>query len=206
MSYKTEQENFWATEFGDDYIQRNTVADNLASRIHLFSNILRKTFGINEILELGANIGNNLHALHMLLPKAKIKALEINQSAVAELQKLSWINHIYKGSILEERISNAADLSFTSGVLIHINPDSLSSAYRLLYESSRRYVMVCEYYNPAPVEVNYRGHSGKLFKRDFAGEIMKAYPDLHLIDYAFNYRGDPNFPMDDLTWFLMEKK
>lgn len=26
--YKTEQENFWAGEFGDDYIQRNSGAGN----------------------------------------------------------------------------------------------------------------------------------------------------------------------------------
>jgi len=28
---------------------------------------------------------------------------------------------------------------------------------------------------------------------------------MKLIDYGFNYRNDPSFPQDDITWFLMEK-
>ena len=58
----------------------------------------------------------------------------------------------------------------------------------------------------APVEITYRGETGKLFKRDFAGEILDRFPDLALIDYGFAYRRDPNFPQDDLSWFLMEKQ
>lgn len=44
----------------------------------------------------------------------------------------------------------------------------------------------------------------KLFKRDFAGEIMNKYK-YELIDYGFTYRYD-KFPQDDLTWFLLKKK
>ena len=51
----------------------------------------------------------------------------------------------------------------------------------------------------------YRGHAGKLFKRDFAGELLERYADLSLVDYGFVYRRDPNFRQDDLTWFLLEK-
>ena len=32
--------------------------------------------------------------------------------------------------------------------------------------------------------VEYRGHTGKLFKRDFAGEMIYRF-DLKLIDYGF---------------------
>ena len=53
------------------------------------------------------------------------------------------------------------------GVLIHINPDELTRVYDNLHTLSARYVMVCEYYNPAPVVVNYRGIEDRLFKRDF---------------------------------------
>ena len=65
--------------------------------------------------------------------------------------------------------------------------------------------MVAEYYNPTPVSINYRGHTDKLFKRDFAGEIMDMYPNLKLVDYGFIYHRDDAFPQDDITWFLMEK-
>ena len=97
------------------------------------------------------------------------------------------------------------DLSLIKGVLIHINPDMLPVVYEKLYTASRRFVLVCEYYNPSPVAISYRGHADRLFKRDFAGEMMDKYPDLKLVDYGFAYRRDPAFPQDDITWFLMEK-
>ncbi len=65
--------------------------------------------------------------------------------------------------------------------------------------------MVCEYYNPSPMTISYRGNEEYLFKRDFAGELMEKYPDLKLISYGFKYKRDNNYFYDDLTWFLMEK-
>ena len=35
---------------------------------------------------------------------------------------------------------------------------------------------------------------------------MHRHPQLQLVDYGFDYRRDPNFPQDDITWFLMEKR
>jgi pseudaminic acid biosynthesis-associated methylase len=98
----------------------------------------------------------------------------------------------------------AYDLTFTKGVLIHIQPDALSAAYDNLYRLSRRYIMVCEYYNPTPARLDYRGHKDRLFKRDFAGELIDRY-GLKLLDYGFVYHRDPVAPQDDATWFLMEK-
>lgn len=91
-------------------------------------------------------------------------------------------------------------------MLIHINPDELQEVYRKLYESSKRYICIAEYYNPTPVTVQYRGNSDRLFKRDFAGEFMDKYPDTALVDYKFNYHRDYHFPQDDSTWFLLEKR
>lgn len=201
--YKTAQENFWSGKFGDEYIGRNTL-QMLPSRIAMFSDILKSTQDVDSIVEFGANIGVNLHALHALLPEARIHALEINDSAVEELRRQDWIN-AKQGSILEDNFDKITDLSFSCTVLIHINPEELKNAYEQLYKASKRYVLVCEYYNPAPVTISYRGEEERLFKRDFAGEMMDIYPDLQLVDYGFIYKRDPNFPSDDFTWFLMEK-
>ena len=76
--------------------------------------------------------------------------------------------------------------------------------YQNLVNLSRRYVLVCEYYNPAPVTVPYRGHQDRLFKRDFAGELMDGF-GLELVDYGFVYRRDNHAAMDDFTWFLLRK-
>jgi spore coat polysaccharide biosynthesis protein SpsF len=96
-------------------------------------------------------------------------------------------------------------LTLIKGVLIHLNPDILPQVYDKLVKACGRYLLVAEYYNPSPVTINYRGHSDRLFKRDFAGEIMDQHPEMKLKDYGFSYRKDPNFPQDDITWFLMEK-
>ena len=97
------------------------------------------------------------------------------------------------------------DLVLVKGVLIHINPGSLPEVYQNIINSCGRYLLIAEYYNPFPVSVDYRGHSDRLFKRDFAGDIMAKFPQFELLDYGFAYHNDPNFPQDDITWFLMEK-
>jgi spore coat polysaccharide biosynthesis protein SpsF len=97
------------------------------------------------------------------------------------------------------------DFAFTKGVLIHINPNELENAYDLLYRCVKPngYIMMAEYYNPTPVSVEYRGEKDKLFKRDFAGELMDRYFNLELIDYGFTYhRKSSN---NDINWFLMKK-
>jgi spore coat polysaccharide biosynthesis protein SpsF len=96
-------------------------------------------------------------------------------------------------------------LVLIKGVLIHINPDELQNVYQKLYNASKRYIVIVEYYNPTPLEINYRGYHDKLFKRDFAGEMMDKYNDLILIDYGFTYYRDNNFIFDDMNWFLLEK-
>ena len=45
----------------------------------------------------------------------------------------------------------------------------------------------------------------KLFKRDFAGEFIKKFKKIKLIDYGFIYHRD-KLPQDDVTWFLLQKK
>ena len=37
------------------------------------------------------------------------------------------------------------------------------------------------------LDLGCRGHSDRLFKRDFAGEMMDRHPQLQLIDYGFAY-------------------
>lgn len=202
--YKTEQETFWAGEFGSQYISRNKGDALVAANISLFSKILAKTQRIESVLELGANIGLNLQAIQALKPLAQLSAVEINAEAAQQLQKLG-LDEVFVGSIAEFQPKKHYDFVFTKGVLIHINPDLLPQVYKLMYQTSSQYICVTEYYNPQPVAIGYRGHSDRLFKRDFCGELLDLYPELRLVDYGFVYHRDPNFPADDLTWFLLEK-
>lgn len=204
-AYSTDQEHFWAGEFGTDYIDRNQGEKLLAANLEFFAHSLRAADGIGSCVELGANIGMNLKALKLLYPDIALTGVEINAAAVAELRKTVPGVRAEQCSILEWEWNEQYDLALIRGVLIHINPDMLPAVYDRLYRSSRKYVMIAEYYNPVPVAIPYRGHEDRLFKRDFAGEMLDRYPDLRLVNYGFRYHRDPVFPQDDITWFLMEK-
>lgn len=203
--YVTVQEGFWAGEFGSEYIGRNDSQQLLASNLNFFTKALKQAGRVSSAVEFGANIGMNLRALQLLYPKVALQGVEINPDAAAQLRSYIGQDNVYEGSIFNYPVDKQVDLSLIKGVLIHINPDMLPVVYEKLYTASRRFVLVCEYYNPSPVAISYRGHADRLFKRDFAGEIMDKYPDLKLVDYGFAYRRDPAFPQDDITWFLMEK-
>lgn len=204
-AFQTEQEDFWAGQFGDEYSKRNVGERQVASNIALFTTILARCRDVRSLIEFGANIGLNLRALRTLAPQLELSAIEINASAVDELRAWGGAKSVHHGSILDFRSEERWDLALIKGVLIHINPEFLPRVYASLHRASGRYIAICEYYNPTPVEVPYRGHAGRLFKRDFAGEMLDAYPDLRLVDYGFVWRRDPAFPQDDATWFLLEK-
>ncbi len=204
-SYKTEQEKFWAGKFGSEYINRNQGAKMIANSLVLFSAVLSKREKINSTIEFGANIGLNQIALKTLLPDIEQSAVEINKDAAQELNALGFVK-VYQESMLDFKVDYQRDFSFTSGVLIHIAPEMIKTAYEALYQSSKKYICVAEYYNPSPVEIDYRGYTGKLFKRDFAGDMLKIYDDLVLVDHGFTYHNDANFIHDDINWFLLKKR
>lgn len=203
--FQTEQEKFWAGEFGTQYIRRNMGAKLAAANVALFSRALRHTQGIRSCIELGANIGLNLHALQLLYPGLRPYAVEINTAAAAALRKVVPTENIHLTSILDFEPQDTYDLVLAKGILIHINPDYLGKVYEKLYRSCGHYLLICEYYSPTPVSMVYRGNKDRLFKRDFAGDMLDNYRDLVLLDYGFAYYRDPNFPQDDVNWFLLEK-
>jgi len=206
MSYKTDQEKFWAGQFGDDYINRNQSEQLLASNINFFSKSLNNASRPNSVMEFGANIGMNLKALNYLYPEAEKLAIEINSSAAKKLEEVIPKENVFNTSIVDYKVERKFDLCLVKGVLIHINPRELEKTYKKLVDSTNKYLLVAEYYNPSPVVVEYRGYTDKLFKRDFAGEIMEQHPEMKLVDYGFVYHRDLSFPQDDVTWFLLEKK
>jgi spore coat polysaccharide biosynthesis protein SpsF len=203
---RTPQEVFWAGQFGTEYTERNAGEALLASNVRFFARALAAAGPVSSCLELGANRGMNLSALRVLYPQMTMQAVEINPEAARQLGELIGPANVYAGSLFDFHPSAAFDLVLIKGVLIHLHPDRLPDAYDAIHRASRRLVLVAEYYNPSPVSVPYRGHADRLFKRDFAGELLDRHPDLALRDYGFAYRRDPAFPQDDITWFLLEKK
>ena len=148
----------------------------------------------------------NLNALTLLYPDINLQGVEINEKASKELSKLIGTENVFNCSIFDAPNTEKVELALIKGVLIHINPDMLQNVYKKLYDSSSKYILIAEYYNPSPVAIPYRGHTNRLFKRDFAGEFMDKFIDTVLVDYGFAYKRDIAFPQDDITWFLLEKE
>lgn len=207
-SFRTPQEAFWAGEFGNTYIDRNEAGpEAIAGNIFFFTRALTgMRQAPDSICELGANIGLNLRALKLLYPQARQTGVEINARAVERLRRDGVGDEVIHDSILNFTPDRTFGLVFIKGVMIHLNPDMLPGVYRKLADCSARHVLIAEYYNRRPEEVTYRGHEGKLFRRDFGGEFMEACPDFALADYGFSYHRDGRERQDDLTWFLFERR
>ena len=199
-----EQEKFWKGKFGNSYIFRNNNKKLIESNKKLFLKIKKQIMKSNSVLEFGCNIGLNLIALKNINSKLNLNGVDINKQAIDILKKNKFIN-VFNESILNFEPKDKYDMTFIKGVLIHINPKDLDNLYDKLYNYSNKYIYIAEYYNPSPIKLSYRGFKNKLFKRDFAGEILDKFRELNLVDYGFAYHRD-KFPQDDLNWFLLEKK
>lgn len=198
------QAEAWAGEFGNDYAKRSpgSVEANAAFFARIIASMEQDPA---SVIEFGAGVGNNLRALRRILPKETLlQGIEINSEAFVQLHA-GFPASVQ--SALQDWFVPAPghDLAFTKGVLIHIPPVDLPRAYAALYGNAKKYVLVAEYYCPQPREILYRGQKEMLWARDFAGEMLAAYPDLRLVDYGFVYHRDAH-PQDDLNWFLMEKR
>ncbi len=201
----TAQDEFWSGEFGDAYHERNP---GNASLDRAFFSLALRSVGleIGSVLEAGAGIGNNLLALSKLLPgDSMLDGIEINEAAFKKLEMVA--SNAWNISVLDlDTLSPSWELVLTHGLLIHIAPDNLATAYRHLYDAALRYILLCEYFNPTPVEVYYRGNKNMMWKRDFAGDMLDLFPTLSVKDYGFQWSRDPRCPRGDITWWLMEKK
>lgn len=159
---------------------------------------------MHTVCELGANAGQNLEALREVRPELRLTGAEINAQACERMTRVPGVTAV-RSSIQDFAASGRFDLVFTCGVLIHVCPEDLPAVYRKMVALSSRYLLVNEYFNPRPQEIPYRGHAGRLFKRDFAAELLELCPDVQLVDYGFLWkRRHPAW--DDTTWFLLEKR
>lgn len=206
MNYRTEQEAFWAGEFGEAYRERCALSEELvAARTACMARMLRHAAPVHSAFEIGCNIGLNLLAIKRVSPATELEAIEINAQSAKAANELG-VATVETASVLDYEPKKTYDLSMICGVLIHLNPEVLGEVYDTLFKLSRRHILLFEYYNPTPVAVKYRGHEGRLFKRDFAGEMLDRFGDkLRLVDYGFFYHRDPIARSDDGTFFLLEK-
>lgn len=82
----TYQTKIWCGEFGDDYLNRNEYSDDkMVQGIEAFRRILGG-LEIESVLEVGSNIGLNLHFINALfVDSVKLYAVEPNCKAFGRL-------------------------------------------------------------------------------------------------------------------------
>lgn len=207
MSYNSEQENFWATTYATDYIKKNSLFDNQVGA-EAWKKMIKGTQGeIEKFLECGCNIGRNIDQIKMVLPEAVPSIIEISEPAFKFVTSHHDFKHAFNGAILDSAFDDASfDLVFTTGVLIHINPDQLLQHMEKMFRYSNKYILMGEYFNRTPVSIEYQGEKDKLFKRDF-GKLFIENFDVKLVDYGFLWGHIyDRAGFDDVTWWLFEKR
>ena len=198
-----EQLAHWKGQEGDSYIERNGE-ELLPAYTSMWSRILQRTPGVSSVLEVGANVGINLKAIKNLRPEIERHAIEPNKEARKRLVEDGVTVYPYAAEHVWDMWT--CDLVFTRGVLIHINPNVLPYVYKNMFNHTSRYMVVAEYFAPKREMIPYRGLLNRLWRADYAGEIMERYPEMKLVDYFFIYKRDPVAPQDNITVFIMEKK
>jgi pseudaminic acid biosynthesis-associated methylase len=205
---ESEHAAFWRGQFGDDYVRRNPFdATALRNRMAMWARILCLLAGSppRSILEVGANIGINIAALAQL-SGAELHVVEPNPTARDMLARSNFVDaakvHDATGDALPFA-TDSIDMVFTCGVLIHVAPERLEATCREIHRVAHRYIACIEYFSSAPEERTYRGHEGKLFKRDFGGFWWDLFPDLTFVDGGFFWKRATG--LDDLTWWLFAK-
>jgi pseudaminic acid biosynthesis-associated methylase len=193
----TEQEQWWRQSFGDAYVARNRV--NWRSRVPFWTSIIDRTKP-RSVLEVGCGSGWNMRALRQVDPMLALWGAEINQTALQEAADAGL--SVVDSSLFDlktEWPQGQFDLTFTCGVLIHVSGEDLSRAMDSIISVSSRYVLAVEYADETEVEVPYRGHTERLWRRPF-GRLYEQR-GLKLVG-----EGEaPAEAFDACAWWLLER-
>lgn len=187
-------EQFWKEEFGAEYHRRNRV--DWRARVPFWSDVIHRT-GARSVFELGCGPGWNLSAIKRAYPDVMVYGADVNEIALAQAE-MAGLAIAHAEEFYKEHESSVFDLTMTVGMLIHVAPDDLERTMAGLVGLSAQYVLSVEYESEQEEEVEYRGHTGKLWRRPFG----KLYQDmgLRLID-----QWDAGMAFDRCTATLLEK-
>jgi pseudaminic acid biosynthesis-associated methylase len=187
----THQLKRWQGKFGREYTDRNVLAPQEMNNLYL------KNYGINRtalnemfiedfdrsfrILEVGANVGNQLIVLQQM-GFENLYGIEINSYANKIARANTKNINIISGSAFDIPFEDKCfDMVFTSGVLIHIAPSDIRMALQEIHRVTKEYIWGFEYYADKYTEVMYRGHKELLWKANFAGLYLEMFDDLELV-------------------------
>ncbi len=194
-------EQLWSGEFGDAYVDRNREA--WRKREPFWRDVLAE-FPAERVLEVGCNLGANLHWVAERVKPENVFGIDVNLKALEEIRRrLPGVNAVAAAARELPFRDRWFDLTFTMGVLIHQPDATLPLVMAEVVRCSRRWVLCGEYFAEGTVEVPYRGQSGALFKRDYGRLYQELFPELRLRKSGFLGRDDG---WDDVTYWVFEKQ
>ena len=195
------QELFWKNEYAKSYINKNQEFD-IKKGTEAWIKMLSQAEGVTSILECGCNIGRNISFLEQVLPAAEKSVIEISDQAFKIVTSKHTIKNAFHGTILESDFKENFDLVFTMGVLIHIHPDNLKENMKKIFQHSKKYILLGEYFSRTPLSIEYQGQKDRLFKRDFGKFFLESF-NVSLVDYGFLWgHVYDQAGFDDITWWL----
>ena len=193
-------EGLWRGSFGREYTDRNAAKGERRQR---FWSDLLAAISVDSVLEVGCNVGLNLRWIRPLVARAA--GVDVNEYPLPRLRVAVPGVRAAAAAARELPFRDGTfDLVFTTGVLIHVAPDSLALAMREIVRCSRRYVLCGEYFAESPTEVFYRGHAGALFKQDFGARYQELFPGLKLLERG-RLLDEDGWDNDEVTFWLFEK-
>jgi pseudaminic acid biosynthesis-associated methylase len=159
-----------------------------------------------RVLEVGCNTGQQLEALRQQ-GFGNVNGIELQFYAIKNARNRVHGIPVFQGSGFEIPFKTGSfDLVFTSGVLIHIAPDDLSTIMGEIYRCTSRFIWGFEYYSDSMTEINYRGNTSVLWKADHASIFMKYFRELTLIKKRFYPYIDGNEYGNVDCMYLLEKR
>jgi len=184
----------WSSDFGNDYLRRNRV--DWRKRIPIWQHFIEMT-GARSIFELGCNAGWNLSAIKRACPDIQVWGADVNDKALAQAEGCG----LEVFNVHTDKFEHyTAELTFTSGVLIHIPPEELGKAMNKLIRISSDWVLAIEYEADQEEEIVYRGKTGLLWKRPY-GEMYREM-GLAMVETG-KLQEDVGF--DNCRYWLMQK-
>jgi pseudaminic acid biosynthesis-associated methylase len=200
-----EQEDFWANQYANGYIDKNSEFDEHSGQV-AWQRMLAATENVDSILECGSNIGRNVEFLDHVLPQASKSIIELSKEAFDIVERRFDLEQTFNGTILDAEFGDAKfDLVFSMVVLIHIEPQNLLMNLKKMYDWSQKYILIGEYFSRVPEMIEYQGQSNKLFKRDF-GKLFLENFSVDVVDYGFLWGQEFDAAgFDDITWWLFKK-
>jgi pseudaminic acid biosynthesis-associated methylase len=210
---KTYQIKKWESEFGKEFIERNTFSPEELDKSYFDRYGITKTEMINiflkelpknaKILEVGTNIGNQLIHLQKM-GFTNLYGIEVQENAINYSKQRADNLNIIKADAMDIPFKDDYfDLVFTNVVLIHIPPNILDKVLSEIIRVSNSYILGLEYYSEKCEEISYRGEDNLLWKNDFLKAYTQVENSLTLIkEKKYSYKENDSL-IDNM--FLLKK-